>query len=1728
MKKMYTSVFNGRIVFLFALAVSSITITAQVPQYFKTGTGTAGNTIPLNQASQKTQLLYTPTDFNTLPISGNVTKIWFRNSAAAATATYSDFKVSFIQNTDPSFPSTSYYTGLNTALSVTTLTVNGNASVGGWFEIPIPIPNFPYDNTKTLIIEIQYTARTGGISTTTSTSVGNKRCSGTSLTATTGTTNTIWNDFGMDIIPGGPCTNPPVPGTITTTANSVCLGVPFTLNVVGGTNGASQTYQWQSAPTATGPWTDIAGQTSSSFTTTQTTSTYYQLVVTCGASVASASILINTPTTVSGTFTINNLLLPSATNFQSFNAAYDYIKCGISGPVIFNVSNGPYVEQLNMTPVPGASASNTVTFNGNGSSINFTSLNTNERAVIKLNGADHITFNDLIINATGTLGTEYGFGVHLTNNADSNKINNCTINVNTISTTTNYAGIVVSATGASATSTGTVLCDFNTFSNNTITGGYYGLTLVGSATEANGGNSITNNIIKDFYQYGMYILGSFSTLIEANKISRPTRTDVIAFQGIYFTNLSVSANVTRNRIFDPYGGNPAATTVFNGIVFTGNDGFAALENKVTNNLIYNLSGSGDVYGISNTSSDNVWYYHNTISMDGNPATSTATSIVRGFYQTTLASGIEFRNNIITISRGGSGTKYAMYFATVASTILSNKNDLYISATTGSNNIGFYNAIAQPTLINWQTASLQDAASISIDPLYANAGAGDFTPTDASVNNLGDPLNILVDINNSPRSVTTPDMGAFEFSPGPCVAPPTPGVASVTPSTICVNNPVALTVSGNSTGLTQTYQWESSPTMAGVYTAISGVLTSPGFNINATITQYYRVAVTCSGNTTYSTPALLTVNPALPANTYTINKTIGTGGLNYASFNEAKAAMACGIAGPVIFNVVSGTGPYDEQLILESIAGTSITNTVTFNGNGNSIRFNPTINNERAVIKLRNTDHIIFDSLVIDATLAGGTYGYGVQLFNDADSNVFRNCKIISIDNLNTTNFAGIVINASETGAVTTGNTLCDANSFDNNTIIGGFYSITCVGSTAIPVVGNSFTRNKIRDFYSYGFYLNSSNNTLVEKNDISRPARLISTTFYGVYLTGTNNSVIISKNKIHNPFDADVTNVLAFYGIYFTGVDAAFGTENLVSNNLIYNVNGEGIQYGLYNTSSNNAWYYHNTVSLDDATSNTAAVTRGFYQTIQADGIDFKNNIITIKRGGTGTKHAIFFNTVGSLITSNNNDFYVNGAGGSNFIGYYGVDEITLADWQAISFQDLLSKDLDPEYANPPFNDYTPTLGAVDNIGTPVGVSSDIVDAVRSATTPDAGAYEFTVPPCTTPPVAGTATVVPNSGICLGTTVILSIAGNSIGGGQTYQWQSAPTATGPWTNIGPLLNNPNFSWPVGLQTFFQVVVTCSSISSTSTTAQVALNPAFLGGVYTIDPANPPFYPAAGSTNFESFTTAVAALDCGITDAVTFNVAAGTYNEQIRMHAVSGTSATKRVTFQSANGIASSVNLTFASTLPAVNYVLKLDSASYISYRNLTITATDPTNGRGIDIANTASFDSITNCIVTVPPTTAVANTVAGIYSNLLKGKSNVIKGNTLNNGAMGIYFAGTAITNLTKDHVIDSNTVNGAFFYGIYGSFTSRIKLTNNTVNVTAPLNTSGYGIYATNCDSGYIISHNTVNINNTPTTAYGIYVTLCNASLVEKGIIAGNTILATTGNTGVLYGMYFTGSNNN
>ncbi|MFN4892558.1 MAG: GEVED domain-containing protein, partial [Bacteroidota bacterium] len=90
---------------------------------------------------------------------------------------------------------------------------------------------------------------------------------------------------------GGPCAGTPVPGNTLSTLSTACAGTNFSLSLQNCIPGTGVTYQWQSAASATGPWTDIPGATSSTLLRNHTATTFYRCNVTCSGKSGSSTPL---------------------------------------------------------------------------------------------------------------------------------------------------------------------------------------------------------------------------------------------------------------------------------------------------------------------------------------------------------------------------------------------------------------------------------------------------------------------------------------------------------------------------------------------------------------------------------------------------------------------------------------------------------------------------------------------------------------------------------------------------------------------------------------------------------------------------------------------------------------------------------------------------------------------------------------------------------------------------------------------------------------------------------------------------------------------------------------------------------------------------------------------------------------------------------------------------------------------------------------------------------------------------------------------------------------------------------------------------------------------------------------------------------------------------------------------------------------------------------------------
>ena len=97
----------------------------------------------------------------------------------------------------------------------------------------------------------------------------------------------------------------------------------------------------------------------------------------------------------------------------------------------------------------------------------------------------------------------------------------------------------------------------------------------------------------------------------------------------------------------------------------------------------------------------------------------------------------------------------------------------------------------------------------------------------------------------------------------------------------------------------------------------------------------------------------------------------------------------------------------------------------------------------------------------------------------------------------------------------------------------------------------------------------------------------------------------------------------------------------------------------------------------------------------------------------------------------------------------------------------------------------------------------------------------------------------------------------------------------------------------------------------------------MNGTYTVDPASSGGFAAKEFTSIKASVDSL--LSLGVDGAVTVNIADGEYTEQVNLSAaISGSSASNTITFQSASGDSSAVIVKFSASSGS-NYVWRIPS-----------------------------------------------------------------------------------------------------------------------------------------------------------------------------------------------------------
>ncbi len=270
--------------------------------------------------------------------------------------------------------------------------------------------------------------------------------------------------------------------------------------------------------------------------------------------------------------------------------------------------------------------------------------------------------------------------------------------------------------------------------------------------------------------------------------------------------------------------------------------------------------------------------------------------------------------------------------------------------------------------------------------------------------------------------------------------------------------------------------------------------------------------------------------------------------------------------------------------------------------------------------------------------------------------------------------------------------------------------------------------------------------------------------------------------------------------------------------------------------------------------------------------------------------------------------------------------------------------------------------------------------------------------------------------------------------------------------------------------------------------------AALSGIYTI-----------GSGG--DFTTIAEAINNlylgGVSGAVTFKLLNGTYTEQINLDgAISGSSATNTVTFESYSGNAADVVVTYTASDSASNYVLRISGAEHLKFKNLTLTA------GGTDFAKVVFLENVTgnlefygNVMNGYEITSGGSSENQSIVycGNTNKLNNTTFENNTLNYGYKGISLQlENSIPKTTNLKIIGNNITCKSICISI--RHTDAVIIASNTCT-----NFSYEAIYLASCKNGFVVEKNISN------TYRGIYLYSCTATSSSHGTVKNNFFSCTS-----------------
>lgn len=1264
---------------------------------------------------------------------------------------------------------------------------------------------------------------------------------GTTVSVTTdidGVTRGASPDMGVNEI-----TPPAEDAGITAAVINYCPGsqnVSVTLKNFGLTSLTSATIDWSLNGVAQTPY-NWTGSLASGATTSVTVGTYtfvgntnYVLVASSSLPNGVADATTGNDSFTSGTFQTGlsgTYTVGAGQDFATLTAAVASANTnGLCGPTVFSLTDATYSSSetfpITITELAGSSTTNTLTIRP-ASGVNAAITGSNTQAIIRINGADNIIIDgsnngtntkNLTIENTNT-GTSSN-GIWVSSASSSNGANNVTIKNSIVkgnAPTTTFAAIVASS-GTTVGNAAEAANDNLVIQNNTVMDAQYGIGVVGNASYQNGTviteNLVGSNTAAEYIGWrGIYVQNVNAVTLTKNTIWNIIVSGALDVSGIHVASGVVNGTISSNNIYNIRSTSTSGYGAY-GINFssaTGTTGVLVSNNMISGILTSNYSTSSTQYnafGIRIAAVvPNLKIYNNSIHLSGSVTTGSSAGMSAAFCTTVAVTGLDVRNNIFSNTQtfGVSGSSaYSVYLT--SGTTFSQINYNNYTGTSGTNTtyrLGYNGSANVADLTAWRTFTTADAQSISVQPTFTSSVDLHLDPSgNTSINAAGVVLaDVPSDYDGDTRDVSTPDIGADEFTPLIC-STATGGTATAATPTICTTGSSVLNATGYSIGVGSTYQWESSSSLAFTSPTNLGASSStyvPGSTGTITSTTYYRLKVTCSAdplNPSYSNIVTVSV---VSAATLTIspNTSVCTGG-----------STTLTVSGAVSYTWAPSTG-------LSATTGTSVTASPT-----------------------ASTTYTI-TALDANGCSPTGTVAVAVNLIPSAISASQSPSVVCAGDVLTLTSTGGDVPNTASdySVAISSGNSLNSVSSptgsllaqnLDDNasslTDIGFTFrfagtdytqfwvnsnGVVGLGGTTFTATGNTFTGASSYPVL-YPFYddLGTNAGGITYKLTGSAPNRILTIDFqmgdccgstsaativYQVVLSETSNTVrFIYGSGLTSGLDGSIgiaSSSSSF--ISFTAPGNTFSTST--SNNLNSTLPTSGVSYLFTPPSTNKTWSPITDLYTDAA--GTVAYTGTSATTVYARNTTATTYTVTAANGSCTSTNTVT-TSINALPT-------ISSASATICYG----QSTTLSASGAVSYT------------------WSPSTGLSSNTGSSVSANSAATTTYTITGVDANNCQNTTTATVTVNPVIVITSQPSNAVVLENATANFSVTATGVG--LTYQWQESTNSGTSWSNISGA-NSSTYSYtsvPLSADGYqYRCIVggsPCSDVTSNAVTLTIS-------------------------------------------------------------------------------------------------------------------------------------------------------------------------------------------------------------------------------------------------------------------------------------------------------------------